>query len=68
MNVYVCTDHDIHYPVGGASVVVAETEDEARRLLSAALTGCGLNGTDPFTLAKLELGSARAIVLRDGEY
>lgn len=69
MNVYTCTDHDNLY-VGGASVIVAESEDEARRLLDAELRSRRLkdHAASPYTLELIEAGTPRAIVLRDGDY
>jgi hypothetical protein len=45
LNVYTCDDHDGVWPVGGASVVIAETEDMARDLLKAALREHGISQT-----------------------
>jgi len=67
MNVYTCVDHDNHY-VGVASVVVAETEEQARDLLKAELRGHGLNPDVPFTLRKINITDPRAFVLQDGDY
>ena len=68
MNVYVCDDHETHYPVGGASVVVASCEDQARGLLQAELRVHGLYKDEPFTLRQLALDTPVAVVLCDGDY
>lgn len=68
MNIYVCTDHDGHWPVGVCSVVVANDESEASCLLGLALREHGLNGNKPFTLRRLSTDSPKAFVLLDGEY
>jgi hypothetical protein len=68
IEIYVCTDHDGYYPVGVCSVVTAGSEDEARRLLQAALHEHGLDETKPFTLRRLSTDSPRAFVLLNGEY
>lgn len=70
MNVFVCTDHDLHYPVGCASVVVADGEDQARELLDAELVRRGLrpHAVEPYTLKQLPAGRALAVVLCDGDY
>ena len=70
MRVYVCTDHDHHYPVGVASVVIAETENQARDLLDVQLRAHGLqpHAEEPYTLEPLDLSQAQAVVLRDGNY
>lgn len=70
MPVFVCTDHDYHYPVGVASVIVANDEAKARELLDEALRGRGLFGHDrkPYTLRPINLLSAGALILNDGNY
>lgn len=69
MDVFVCDDHAGHWPVGVASVIVANDEAEARGLLVAELKRHGLDGTKPpFTLRKLNTSAPRAFVIRDGDY
>jgi hypothetical protein len=68
MKVFTCTDHATHYPVGGASVVVAPTEQTARNSLKKELQLIGLNSEGDFTLVELDLTKRQAIVLADGEY
>jgi hypothetical protein len=68
MRVYVCTDHQTHYPVGGASVVVAEDEEQARALLYAELRTHGLRKDEPFTLQEVSLDRPHAVVLNNGDY
>ena len=67
MEIYTCVDHDGHW-VGVASVVVANSEPEARGLLQAALHEHGLDEQKPFTLRRLNTSSPRAFVLQDGDY
>jgi hypothetical protein len=67
MPVFVCTDHDGHW-VGVASVIVAESEDEARLLLTAELKTHGLDGGKPFTLRRINTVEPRAFVLQNGDY
>lgn len=68
MNVYTCTDHKGHW-VGVASVVVADSEDEARKLLVTELETHGLKqGARPFSLRKINIAEPRAFVLQDGDY
>ncbi len=67
MAVYTCTDHDGHW-VGVASVVVAPSEEIARRLLRTELQSHGLSGNKPFTLVEINLAEPRAFVLQDGDY
>lgn len=63
MNVYTCTDHD-----GVASVVVADTEEDARALLERELREHGLDGKKPFTLRKINTAVPRAFVFLNGDY
>lgn len=67
MNVYTCTDHDGHW-VGVASVVVAPSEEIARRMLQVELQSHGLSGNKPFTLRQINITEPRAFVLQDGDY
>jgi hypothetical protein len=70
MKLFICTDHDDHWPVGVASVVVAATEGEARALLDQELVSRGLRPHDrkAYTLREVDLSSQRAIVMCDGSY
>lgn len=68
MNVYTCIDHEGHWPVGAASVVIADNEEQARELLIAELATHGLRQTKPFTLKMLGLDVPKCIVLVDGDY
>jgi hypothetical protein len=65
--VFTCTDHAGHWPVGVASVVIADSEAEAHRLLDAELTRRGLK-PGHYTLKHLSLIEPRAVVLCDGDY
>lgn len=65
---WVCTDHAAHYPVGCASIVMANSENDARVLLKAALKESGLNPEEGFTLVELNISMPFARVLCDGNY
>lgn len=69
MKVFVTTNHDVHYPVGAASVVLARSEREAKTLLDAALVARGLKPSDehPYTLEELD-DSPQAQILVNGDY
>lgn len=67
MKIFRCTNHDTHFPVGGASIVVASDIDEARKLLDAELKQCGLI-PDNYTLDEIDITKAQAIILNDGNY
>ena len=72
MKLYTCIDHIHHWPVGVASVVLAENENQARELLVEALTKQGFSRQEivetGFTLDRVPLTKPTAIVLHDGDY
>ena len=74
LKLFECTDHDSHYPVGVASIVIAKNKAEARLLLDAALVEYGLKAgvrfvsSEPYTLSEISLDKPSAHVLRDGNY
>lgn len=68
MRIFVSTDHDGHFPVGVASVVIAADEAAARVLLDAELSGQGLDPTKPYTLLELVGMAPRALILSNGDY
>lgn len=70
MKAYYCIDHDNHYPVGAASVVVAEDANHAIELLDAALVKDGLKPYDQheYTLVEIEMSTPHAVILVNGDY
>ena len=66
MRLWTCTDHETHYPVGGASIVMAETEEKACELLTERLAEQGIAG--PFNLVEQDATKPFAIVLCNGDY
>ena len=68
LRLWVCTDHDTHWPVGGASVVLARNPSEARMYLRKALEDEGLDGSKPFKLIEINVTTPGARVLADGNY
>lgn len=69
MKCWFCKGFKGHYPVGTAAVVVAHDEEEAVYLINEQLRAHGL--TTEVTADKLQrvsLGSARAVILCDGNY
>lgn len=70
MKIFTCTDHDSHYPVGVASVIVAKDRREAKRLLDAELVAEGLKPwkEEKYTLEELPLHYKHAVILNNGEY
>lgn len=68
MEIYICTDHAESYPVSVCSVVVANSEHEARGLLRAELHEHGLDENKPFTLRRINTASPKAFVIQDGDY
>lgn len=65
---FACNDHDSHFPVGCASVVVAEDEDQARKLLDIQLIANGLKPFElkPYTFQTITRGEA--VILVNGDY
>lgn len=68
MKVFYSTDHDGHWPVGVASVVVAPSESIARLCLAEKLLELGLDASKPFTLTELVTSRTQVLILRDGDY
>ncbi len=70
MKLYTCTDHDCHWPVGVASIVIAEDEKQAIELLDIELKRHRLKGhnKEPYTFAEVKQSTPVAIVLLDGDY
>ena len=70
LKVFTCSDHDGHYPVGTASVIVAKDKQYARRLLNKSLKSAGLKQSPekPFTLNELDTTEAGVTTLCDGNY
>lgn len=72
MRIFTCDDHAYFYPVGVASVIVAENLDESRWILAAALRKRGLRFSDAdvmtWTLTEVDTTEPHAIVLCDGNY
>lgn len=67
MRLFACTDHPGFWPVGVASIVVAEDEQQATDLLLAALEARRLRVAS-FTLTEIDLTTPSAIILCDGDY
>jgi hypothetical protein len=70
LKVFVCVDHDRHYPVGAASIVIAETIEQAQQLLDEKLKEQGLkpHENEPYTLKELSLETSYAEILVNGDY
>ncbi|MBS1722750.1 MAG: hypothetical protein JSS66_07045 [Armatimonadetes bacterium] len=70
MKLYVCHDHDIHYPVGGGAVILARNKEEARALLDAKLVRSGLKpfAKEHYTLECVSQGKPRVVFFKDGDY
>jgi len=67
MRVFTCTDHDGHYPVGVASVIVAANIERAGELLDAELVKRGLK-PGGWSILSLPTEAEGAFVLNDGDY
>lgn len=68
LKLFTCTDHDCHWPVGVASIVVARDEAEARVLLERELAVASLDPKEPFTLKEIDATIPGAYILCDGNY
>lgn len=70
MKVYMCNDHDSHYPVGCASVIVARNYVEARKLLDEQLVANGLRPYEErhYSLTQICLEIPTATILCNGNY
>ena len=70
MKIYTCDDHDYHYPVGVASVVIAPNVDEARKALDKQLFEHSLRGYEEksYTLNEMSIDRTQALVICDGNY
>jgi len=66
MKLYVCTDHDFHWPTGVASVIIAKNEDEAKELLNKALVRRGLQPYDekPYVLHEISQKKSSNYIIR----
>ncbi|SEP57090.1 hypothetical protein SAMN05216232_0193 [Virgibacillus subterraneus] len=68
MKVFVCNDHEGWWPVGSASVVIAENEQQAFYMLQEKLkTDYGINDSE-FTLKEVDISQSQTIVLNYGDY
>jgi hypothetical protein len=67
MYVFTCNDFEGFYPVGTAAVVVANNEEEAKKMLIDELDKRGLPQTDP-TLTFVHTLSPSVHILCDGNY
>jgi hypothetical protein len=70
MKVFTCQDHDYHYPVGVASVVIAPNVEEARKALDKQLLKRGLRGYEgkSYTLNEMNTKRTDALVMCCGDY
>lgn len=68
MKVFTCDDHKGWWPVPTASVVIAEDEEEARKLLKIKLRHEYAIEDDSFTLKEVDITAEKAIVLSYGDY
>jgi hypothetical protein len=67
MKLFTCNDHNGHWPVPTASVVIAKSKDEARKMLTKELKSRNIEDFD-FTLTEINQNKKQVIVLSDGEY
>lgn len=69
MRVFTCTNAKGHWPVGFAAIVVAPSEEIAKRMLQTALAEDGLaDQPQGYTLKEVHLNTPAATILVNGEY
>lgn len=68
MKIFTCNDHEGHYPVGVASIIVADHEKEARLMLIEKLADIGIKADNDFSLVELDVSKKQVSVLCDGNY
>jgi hypothetical protein len=70
MKAYSCNDHDGHWPVGVASIIIANDEEHAIKLLDSELKTVGLKPykDHKYTLKEIDTNRPNVIVLNDGNY
>ena len=68
--VWICQDHDLHWPIGGGSVVIAENVVEARKLLDKKLISHGLKPYEEksYTFRSYSMNRKQAHIISDGDY
>lgn len=68
MKIFSCDDFTGHYPVGTSAIIIAEDEAQAKSLLDEKLLeqNLKLDGTESFK--EINLHSAKAIILNNGDY
>lgn len=67
MKLFTCTDHRGHYPTGTASIVLADSKEEAFKMLSDELKRLGLED-EIFELNEVNTKVKSVYVLQDGDY
>lgn len=67
MKLFTCNDHNGHWPVPTASVIIAKSKDEAKEMLIKELKDRGISDNQ-FTLTEINPNKKQVIVLSDGEY
>lgn len=67
---FVCTDHDCIQPTGVASIVLADSKEEAQELLDMALETEQLKPfkRHTYTLSEISLKVPGAHILSNGDY
>lgn len=65
---WACTDHHTIHPFSPASIVIADDENDARKVLDEKLAASGLNGSSShkYSLQEIDLTTSSAFVLSLG--
>lgn len=68
LKVYTCNSFRGHWPVGSAAVVIAESEEEAAKMLEERLSEIGLKQDVDESQMIQASTEKQVIILCDGEY
>lgn len=70
MKVFTNTEFAGHWPVGTSAVVVAETREDAAKMLDSLLKVVNLTqpSLNPKTMVEVDISKPTAIILQNGDY
>ena len=68
LRLFTTTDFTGHWPVGVSAVIVARDHAQAVEVMSAALLKEGLEPRQSFTMKEIDLSTAQAHILQNGDY
>lgn len=72
MKLYTCINHPGHWPVPTATIILAESNGEARAMIDQSLREAHIRMDDwklsDYKLVEVDMSIKQAIVLSDGDY